>query len=269
MDINNYYVTENEKPLDRIVDDGGFCSIFRTICCIGDSLSSGEFETRDAQGQPHWYDFFEYSWGQYIARMTGSKAFNCSRGGMTAQEYWESFADVNRYWSLQQTAQAYIIALGVNDLFGRQQPIGTVEEILEEPETESNSFAFWYGKILRKLRQRNPEGKLFLVTMPREDSDSEEADAKKRSHAALLHEIAKNLENTWVIDLYQYAPVYDQKFKEHFYLCGHMNAQGYVLTAKMIASYIDYIIRSDTASFQNVPFIGTDIYYGNSGKTEA
>lgn len=65
----------------------------------------------------------------------------------------------------------------------------------------------------------------------------------------------------WVIDLYQYAPVYDQKFKEHFYLYGHLNAQGYVLTAKMIASYIDYIIRSDTAAFQNTPFIGTGVHY--------
>lgn len=261
MDINHYYIKENEKPLDNIVEDGGFCSIFRTICCIGDSLSSGEFETRDADGQPHYYDFFEYSWGQYIARMTGSKVFNCSRGGMTAKEYLESFADANRYWSMQQTAQAYIIALGVNDLFGLSQEVGTLDEVLCGEEGEKTTFASYYGEILRKIRLRNPEGKLFLVTMPREASDSEENDQKKKQHAALLREIAESLNDTWVIDLYQYAPVYDQKFKEHFYLYGHLNAQGYVLTAKMIASYIDYIIRSDTAAFQNTPFIGTGVHY--------
>ena len=34
MDIYEYMsVAENEKPLDRIVTDGGFCAIFRTIAC--------------------------------------------------------------------------------------------------------------------------------------------------------------------------------------------------------------------------------------------
>ena len=47
MDIKNYYMSEKEKPLDKIADDGGFCAIFRSI---GDSLSSGEFQTKDAEG---------------------------------------------------------------------------------------------------------------------------------------------------------------------------------------------------------------------------
>ena len=44
MDIKDFYVGENEKPLDKLVCDGGFCGIFRSITCVGDSLSSGEFE---------------------------------------------------------------------------------------------------------------------------------------------------------------------------------------------------------------------------------
>ena len=104
----------------------------------------------------------------------------------------------------------------------------------------------------------NPDSKFFLVTMPKEDH-SEEFENKKKDHAAFLHELAKHLDNVWVIDLYEYAPVYDKKFKEHFYLEGHMNVQGYILTAKMIASYIDYIIRSEPEAFQNTPFIGTGI----------
>ncbi|MBE6793009.1 MAG: SGNH/GDSL hydrolase family protein, partial [Ruminococcaceae bacterium] len=34
-----------KNPLDTLVSDGGFCGIFRTIGCIGDSLSSGELES--------------------------------------------------------------------------------------------------------------------------------------------------------------------------------------------------------------------------------
>lgn len=40
----------NEKPFDNIIRDGGFTRIFRTIGCIGDSLSSGEFESMDKAG---------------------------------------------------------------------------------------------------------------------------------------------------------------------------------------------------------------------------
>ena len=59
MNINDFYITENEKPLERILNDGGFCGIFRTIACIGDSLSSGEFETIDSDGKHSYYDFYD------------------------------------------------------------------------------------------------------------------------------------------------------------------------------------------------------------------
>ncbi|MEE1149941.1 MAG: hypothetical protein UH242_03175 [Methanobrevibacter sp.] len=45
MDIKSYLIQEGEQPLDIIKPHGGFASIFRTIGCIGDSLSSGEFES--------------------------------------------------------------------------------------------------------------------------------------------------------------------------------------------------------------------------------
>ena len=61
MNIHEYIsVGENEKPLDRIVTDGGFCGIFRKIACIGDSLSSGEFESVGPDGTKRYHDFYEY-----------------------------------------------------------------------------------------------------------------------------------------------------------------------------------------------------------------
>ena len=109
-DIDVFYAPADEKPLDNMVSDGGFCGIFRTIACIGDSLSSGEFESRKADGTKGYHDCFDYSWGQYMARMAGCKVYNFSRGGMTAEEYVENFADNNNLWSTDKLAQAYIIA---------------------------------------------------------------------------------------------------------------------------------------------------------------
>ena len=50
MNIEPFFPRAEEKPLDTLVGDGGLCGVFRTIGCVGDSLSSGEFESLDANG---------------------------------------------------------------------------------------------------------------------------------------------------------------------------------------------------------------------------
>ena len=125
MDIRQYMKIEGEKPLDVIKDDGGFCSIFRTIACVGDSLSSGEFEALNEEGIRSYHDMYEYSWGQYMARAIGSQVYNFSRGGMSAKWYCETFAAEKGFWDFDKRCQAYIIALGVNDI--TQVTAGSIE----------------------------------------------------------------------------------------------------------------------------------------------
>ncbi|MBQ9769892.1 MAG: hypothetical protein IJW27_06770, partial [Clostridia bacterium] len=73
--------------------------------------------------------------------------------------------------------------------------------------------------------------------------------------------LAEHFENSYVIDLYKYAPVYDDEFKKKYFMYGHMNPMGYIYTAELIDSYIDYIIRNNPKDFNTVGFIGTDIKY--------
>lgn len=263
MNINDYYISENEKPLDRIVENGGFCAIFRTICCIGDSLSSGEIQTVKEDGSCGYYDLYEYSWGQYIARMTGAKVYNFSKGGMSAKEYLDSFADSKGFWGCDKIAQAYIMALGVNDLFGFNREVGSVNDIdLDDYSKNKETFAGQYGKIAQKVREISPDSKLFFMTMPKETSDDDMRRRKKADHARLLNNLTRVFDNSYVIDLFEYAPVYDEKFKYNFYFNSHMNPAGYLLTAKMIASYIDYIIRKNPKTFETAALIGTGIDTG-------
>ena len=119
----------NEKPLDRLIEGYSNTSIFRTIAFIGDSLSSGEFETVDKDGNKCYHDMFDYSWGQYIARKNGLKAYNFSRGGMTAKLYLDSFAEENGFWDKNKACQSYVIALGVNDLFNENMEIGDISDV--------------------------------------------------------------------------------------------------------------------------------------------
>ena len=61
MNLDELFFDENEKPLEKLAANGGFTGIFRKIACIGDSLSSGEFEAMDAEGNRTYHDYFEYS----------------------------------------------------------------------------------------------------------------------------------------------------------------------------------------------------------------
>lgn len=262
MNANEYYgVLPDEKPLDRIVSDGGFCSIFRTIACIGDSLASGEFESTDEEGNRRYHDMFEYSWGQYIGRSCGSKVYNFSRGGMTAKEYVESFADASGFWDKDKLAQAYIIALGTNDIFTQKIKIGDTGDINEDdPEKNAETFTGYYARIIQRLKVLQPRAKFFLVTMPRH---GDEQDKERLVHRNILEEMTRIFDRTYIIDLYSYAPANDAEYSKIFWN-GHLTPAGYVLTARMIESYIDFLVRKYPEQFKQVGLIGTDLYYGGS-----
>ena len=260
MDIQEFYLKDGEKPLDHILSDGGFTSIFRTIGCVGDSLSSGEHESTDESGTKKGYhDYYEYSWGQYIARAAGCKVYNFSKGGMTAKAYMEKFADEKDFWNPELACQAYIFALGVNDVLNQGQPVGDVGDIdLADYTKNADTFCGWYARIIQRLKEIQPKARFFLMTMPRGDVRAK--DDLRRAHRELLYKLADLFDYTYVIDLYEYGPVYDETFVKNFYLGGHLNAAGYLLTAKMVMSYIDYLVRSDFASFSQVGFIGKDVH---------
>ena len=224
----------NEKPLDTLLTDGGNVGIFRTIACIGDSLSSGEFEGTGSEGQKTYHDMYEYSWGQYMARIAGCKVYNFSRGGMNCANYLKSFGDERGLWNHDLASQAYIMALGVNE----------------------RSFIGDYARILQRYREIAPDSYFFLMTIPNNGKDNERTPLEEQ-HRELLYALAKLFPNVFVLDLRAYAPVYDDDFRHQYFLGGHMNPMGYLLTARMVVSYIDYIIRSDMHRFAQVGFINT------------
>lgn len=263
IDINSVYRfdDENERPLDRLVTDGGFCGIFRTLGCIGDSLSSGEFQSRDADGKPGYHDLYDYSWGQYIAREAGLKVYNFSRGGMTSAEFIDSFAKTKGFYDWDKKCQAYIIAMGVNDItrqINNVTPFGKVSDFnKEEPEKSEKTSLGYYGRMISEIKKIQPKARIFLMTPPNDFPDEARRPYLKELSDA-IYKFAEMFEFTYVIDLEKYAPPYDENFKKHFFMDGHMNAAGYMFTAKMVMSYIDYIIRHNMDDFTQIGFVGTN-----------
>lgn len=253
MNWEKVLYNDNEKPLDSFVSGYSHTSIFRTIAFIGDSLSSGEFETVNEDGTKNYHDFYEYSWGQHIARKNGLMAYSFSRGGMTAKEYIESFAEERGFWDKEKAAQAYVIALGVNDVYNARMPVGSLDDVKSDYNENGKSFIGYYAAIVAKYKEISPDAKFFFVTFPEEPHRNREDDATAVRNA--LYELADYFDNSYVIDIGKYGPVYDERFREKFYLRGHMNPSGYIFTAEMIDSYIDYIVRHNPKDFEMVAFI--------------
>ena len=258
MDWEKELYSENEKPLDRLVEGYSNTSIFRTIAFVGDSLSSGEFETIDENGKKSFYDLFEYSWGQYIAKKNGLKAYNFSRGGMTAKEYIESFAEQKGFWDKDKACQCYVIALGVNDIVNRKMEIGSIDDIdVNDYKNNKPTFLGYYAAIIQRYKEISPDAKFFFLNFPRTPSYADTGAVVSDA----IYSLADFFDNSYVIDLYKYAPVYDGRFRKNFFLNGHMNPSGYIFTAKIVDSYIDYIIRHNPEDFKFAGLIGTGIKY--------
>lgn len=258
MNIMEYINNKDEKPLDKIAPNGGFCGIFRTIACIGDSLSSGEFVAFE-NGNKSWHDMYEYSWGQFLARDTGCTVYNFSKGGMSAKCY-DGFARENGFYDQKYRSKAYIIALGVNDVtqvLAGETEFGDIEDIDKNDYAKNKpTFVGYYASIISKYKAIEPKAKFFFVTAP-VDFCEEKRKVLHDKHREVLYKLTEIFDNSYVIDLREYAPPYDEEFKKKFYLDDHMNPMGYRLTALMIESYIDYIIRNNFEDFKQVGFIGT------------
>lgn len=258
MTFDKYYPADNEKPLDKLTQNGGFTAIFKDIACVGDSLASGEFAVKDDEGNMSYNDIFYYSWGQFIGRATGSKIYNFSRGGMTAREYFNSFAEEKGFWDPEKRAQCYIIALGVNDasrIRENNMVLGTEDDISDDFENPADTYVGYFSAIVAKYKSISPNSKFFLITTP--DSQYDPADDIYDQQRELLYKISEFFSNCYVVDLRKYAPKIDEKFVSHFYLCGHLTPQGYQIFGEIISSYIDYIIRKNPRDFAGVGLVGS------------
>ncbi len=255
MDFSGYFDfdNENERPLERLAPNGGYTGILRTIGCVGDSLSSGEFESLTPSGEKGYHDMFDFSWGQFMARDCGCKVYNFSRGGMTAKEYMQSFAEENGFWADDKLCRAYILALGVNDIINAGMPVGDIGDIdFADWRRNKETFASYYAAIVQRLREKQPDARFFFVTMPKTENGS-----PCPAHTALLYRFTEVFPHSYVIDLDRWAPAHDAAFRARFYLGGHLNAAGYLLTARQMESYIDYIIRHNSDDFMQIGFVGT------------
>ena len=101
---------------------------------------------------------------------------------------------------------------------------------------------FQNKSIIQRYKEIQPNAKFFLITLPLcECEDETNADRFTK----IQYQMADRINNVYIPDFRKYAPVYGKEFKEKYYWgSSYMKSyEGYMLTARYVISYIDYIIR--------------------------
>ncbi len=254
-----------------LVPDGGMTAILRTVGVFGDSLASGEQEYTKEDGTNGYYDIYDLSWGQFMARKCGIQVTNYSRGGMTAYGF-QGLAHQRMAWEHGHEHQAYILALGVNDsrriddLYKGE--FGTMEDVdFDNHENNKGSFVGYYCKIIQQIKKVQPYARIFVTTIPKsfeeeECAKTDEVAAKVKGirdkHAEFLRDLPNHFDRLYVIDLRaQDYYINTEEFNRKYRLGGHLSNMGYKFFGDVFATYIDHIINEKPQEFSSVGLLGT------------
>ena len=240
------------NPLDNLIKDGGNTAILRTLGIIGDSLSSGEFESLDENDVVGYHDYLDFSWGQFLARSSGIKVLNISHGGTTAMDYLNEYKD-HPGWLVK--CNAYLIFLGENELY-QNLKLGSVDNL------EEDSYIANLSKIIKIYREIEPKSRFFIVVIPHDDLGPERNQAIDYMKDE-IYKLVKLYEFCYVIDLASTTFVYDQKFRDKYAMGFHPTPQGYLYLSWVMGTYIDHIIDENYEDFKQIGFIGTEFFNKN------
>ena len=259
--------TDESEPLTSVSESGGLAGIFPKFGFIGDSLCSGAVAYND--GTWHYPERYYTSWGLYMCREVGSNGTIWAYSGCSTATWWNSYIvdngrginnegvqDDNERFS--STKIGYVIALGVNDIIA-SVTVGDVDTDIDLADYTNNAdtFAGKYGRIIQKIKEQQPSAKIFVVTIPAIWA----AQAETQGYNGVIRDMASKFSNVFVIDFYAYLPSDPQITSDYMYQ-GHMTTQGYKWIAMAMATYIDYIVRTNPASFKNVALIGHSSDHG-------
>lgn len=249
--LENAVFGSDENPLATIKETAGMMSLFHTVGCIGDSLSSGECAYTKEDGTTGYKDLYEHSWGQYLARMTGNTYHNFSKGGLTTKT-WLASSYATECFDSEHLCDAYFIGLGQNDK-NVSMTVGTTADIdLSDYNNNSDTYYGNYGKIIQKLKEHQPKAPIFCFVDPYPPSDAQEYNVAVRN-------IVSMFDNVYLIDLDTYAKdMYRSGLIRSQLRSGHYSALGYQQMAYIIATYVDWIVRNNLDKFSQIEFIGTE-----------
>ena len=253
--------------MDILLEGGGYTSSFGRIAYIGDSLTNGNCDYNIGGSGEYVNDSTSYP--SIVSRICGNIAHKMARGGSTAavidSSSWLTRADRPDldWWNDSNISDAYIIALGTNDLSKYGEFSGNVNTDIDvnNISNNANTSVGGYGSIIMKIKEKQPKARIFCLTIP--NTRNENLATARRQANEKIRAIVNLFDNCYCIDLEQFGvqPENVAEWKSIYYNGGHLNALGYNWLAHASVTYIDWIIRHNMNDFRTIQFIGTEYDY--------
>ena len=137
--------------------------IFDKITVIGDSYSAGWLLKPDGSS---FYDKSKFQWPRLIGKKYGFTVNNLSMSGWTAQDFVNNkLSDIAN----SKPQDAYIIALGINDQSNGKETLGSKDDLKLNYTTNPDSFYGNMGKIIGTIKENDPNARIMLLTIMRND----------------------------------------------------------------------------------------------------
>ena len=135
-------------------------SLFSKFGVVGDSYASGEMYFNEKLN-----DIYNVSWGQILARKTGSSCMNFSSGGQTTRS-WLTAKKGLPLLLATEAQDIYYLALGINDAnSGGEDYLGTINDIKDDYTQNADTFFGNYGKIISNIQNHAPNAKIVMFTI--------------------------------------------------------------------------------------------------------
>lgn len=217
------------------------CSIFKKVCCIGDSLMSGYISGP--------YDSFavqssHYSWVDHMPILTGGEYINLGISGATIANWLTSNDGLAKAQLTANKAQAYLIGLGINDYL-TGTTIGTTSDMSEI----KNTFCSAFGYLIQSINTINSSAHVFVMLPPVDEFDD--------YRQALIDCIEVIDTNVWqyhvhILDLNAYYDLFERTGCFDSISNDHFTEVGYAKVAEAITYVWNQVLSNEPLKFSDV-----------------
>lgn len=244
----------DKSHLNSLYTSSFSCSIFKKVCCIGDSLTSGYLYTP--------YDSAEngsssYSWVDHMPILTGGEYINLGISGATTIYWLTSNDGLVKMQQSGNKSQAYIIGLGLNDMLS-STTIGTSSDM----GAQNSSFYAAFSYLIQSIATINSNAHVFILLPPLCSANSNSTFSAAATTFAPYREAIINCvniidTNMWqyhlhLVDLCDYVDLFNRPGCNDSINANHFTEAGYAQVAEIIAKAISDTINAEPLRFSDV-----------------
>lgn len=217
----------------RMLTDGlGFIA-FSKFAIIGDSLSVG-YNTH-SDGTVVQKDL-EHSWGKYVEKRTGSKAYWTGVHGATCKSWLTTSSEE---WGLNYTKTLgemplYVVCMGANE---DSTKLGTIDDV----GTNTDTLYAYASKVITELRAISPKCFIVCTGISRKQAN--------KTINAVFKAICDLYDKCYFMDCWD---EFNHTPFSNYYFASHYSANGYAMMAQLLDYKLKEIMTNHVEDFKYI-----------------